>query len=136
MDDKLTRFARTQWSALSAALAAGPVPPGQPDALDALREAAEAELAAHVAEFGEDEAFARYSLLLEQRAFDIASAAIAAGVWVDSKQRLAFLLSLLADVRVAAAAVLPPQRVAVRSLLAQLLPGSGGSCPGSEGSRT
>jgi hypothetical protein len=109
---------------------------GSADPWRALREAAEAELAAHVAEFGEEEAFARYSLLLEGRARDIASAVMATSAWVDPDQRLAFLLSLLADARVAAAAVLPPQRVAVRSLLERLLPGSCSSCPGSEGSRT
>ena len=109
---------------------------GTADPIEALREAAEAELAAHVAEFGEEEAVARYLLLLEGRALEIASAVMATSAWVDPDQRLAFLLSLLADGRVAAAAVLPPQRVAVRSLLAQLLPGSCSSCPESEGSRT
>ena len=133
MADDLRSFEASQRRALSAAM--GMAADGTADPIEALREAAEAELAAHVAEFGEEEAVARYLLLLEGRALEIASAVMATSAW-GLDQRLEFLLSLLADERVAAAAVLPPQRVAVRSLLAQLLPGSCSSCPESEGSRT
>jgi hypothetical protein len=101
-----------------------------------LRAHAEAELREHVDEHGEELGASVYAGVVEARAFDIAAATMAAGVWSDPGIRLETFLSLLADPRVAAASVLPPQRVAVGALLARLLPGSFGTCPGAEGSRT
>lgn len=54
------------------------------------------------------------------RTFDIAQAVISTGLSLDAESRLEQFLSLLSDPRVAAFALLQPQRAAARQLLAQL----------------